>query len=126
MTRVSRLSLLAALCAFGAGAHAQFATAPPAPSQLRTGFDDINFAAHSTPSLTTVRQPAPEMGAKACELLIDWIEGKARDEAVQLTRQRLAGMEEFMAVTNKIFEQFVTNAKSGLNRVVRVLLKALP
>ena len=50
----------------------------------------------------------------------------ARDEAVKLTRQRLAGMEEFMAVTNKIFEQFVTNAKSGLNRVVRVLLKALP
>jgi DNA-binding transcriptional regulator GbsR (MarR family) len=50
----------------------------------------------------------------------------ARDESVQLTRQRLAGMEEFMAVTNKIFEQFVTNAKSGLNRVVRVLLKALP
>lgn len=50
----------------------------------------------------------------------------ARDESVKLTRQRLAGMEEFMAVTNKIFEQFVTNAKSGLNRVVRVLLKALP
>ncbi len=50
----------------------------------------------------------------------------ARDEDVKLTRQRLAGMEEFMAVTNKIFEQFVTNAKSGLNRVVRVLLKALP
>ena len=50
----------------------------------------------------------------------------ARDESVKVTRQRLAGMEDFMAVTNKIFEQFVTNAKSGLNRVVRVLLKALP
>ncbi len=50
----------------------------------------------------------------------------ARDEAVKLTRQRLAGMEEFMSVTNKIFEQFVSNARSGLNRVVRVLLKALP
>jgi hypothetical protein len=44
MTRVSRLSLLAALCAFGAGAHAQFATAQPAPSQLRTGFDAITQA----------------------------------------------------------------------------------
>jgi hypothetical protein len=44
---------------------------------------------------------------------------------VQLTCQRLAGMEEFMEVTNRIFAQFVTGAKSGLNRVARVLLKAL-
>ena len=49
----------------------------------------------------------------------------AQQEAVQLTRQRLAGMEEFMEVTNKIFQQFVGNAKSGLNRVAKVLLKAL-
>ena len=40
-------------------------------------------------------------------------------------RQRLASMEEFMSVTNKIFQQFVGNAKSGLSRVVKVLLKAL-
>ena len=66
---------------------------------------------------------------KQCQrMLSEQALGKAaaRDEAVKVTRQRLAGMEEFMAVTNKIFEQFVTNAKSGLNRVVRVLLKALP
>jgi DNA-binding transcriptional regulator GbsR (MarR family) len=48
----------------------------------------------------------------------------ARSEAVQLTRKRLAGMEEFMAVTNKIFQQFIGNARSGLTRVVKVLLKA--
>jgi len=48
----------------------------------------------------------------------------ARGAAVQLTRQRLAGMEEFMEVTNKIFQQFIGNARSGLTRVVRVLLKA--
>jgi len=66
---------------------------------------------------------------KQCQQMLSEQElGKAaaRDEAMTLTRQRLAGMEEFMAVTNKIFEQFVTNAKSGLNRVVIVLLKALP
>ena len=40
------------------------------------------------------------------------------------TRQRLAGMEEFMEVTNKIFQQFIGNAKSGLARVVGVLLRA--
>jgi HTH-type transcriptional regulator, glycine betaine synthesis regulator len=48
----------------------------------------------------------------------------AKQQAVQITRQRLAGMEEFMTVTNKIFQQFIGNAKSGLTRVVKVLLKA--
>jgi DNA-binding transcriptional regulator GbsR (MarR family) len=48
----------------------------------------------------------------------------AKEPAVVLTRQRLAGMEEFMAVTNKIFQQFIGNARSGLTRVVKVLLKA--
>jgi len=48
----------------------------------------------------------------------------ARNEAVQITRQRLAGMEDFMTVTNKIFQQFIGNAKSGLTKVVKVLLKA--
>lgn len=46
-------------------------------------------------------------------------------EQVKLTRERLADMEEFMSVTNKIFQQFITNAKSGLSRIARVLLKAL-
>jgi DNA-binding transcriptional regulator GbsR (MarR family) len=48
----------------------------------------------------------------------------AKGRAVQLTRQRLAEMEDFMAVTNKIFQQFIGNAKTGLTRVVKVLLKA--
>jgi len=48
----------------------------------------------------------------------------AHNQSVQLTRQRLAGMEEFMEVTNQIFQQFIGNARSGLTRVVRVLLKA--
>jgi HTH-type transcriptional regulator, glycine betaine synthesis regulator len=48
----------------------------------------------------------------------------ASQEAVLLTRQRLAGMEEFMEITNKIFQQFIGNARSGLTRVFRVLLKA--
>src|SRR5437868_8553714 len=51
---------------------------------------------------------------KQCQKMLD--EGSlgkvaARQEAVQLTRQRLAGMEEFMDVTNRIFQQFVGNAK---------------
>ena len=64
---------------------------------------------------------------KQCQQMLDEASlGKAaaRQEAVQLTRQRLAGMEEFMEVTNKIFQQFIGNAKSGLTKVVKVLLKA--
>ena len=49
----------------------------------------------------------------------------ANREEIQLTRQRLGGMEEFMEVTNKIFQQFVGNARSGLTKVAKVLLKAL-
>ncbi len=70
------------------------------------------------PVLETIRQ---------CRQMLDEASlGKAaaRQEAVQLTRQRLAGMEEFMEVTNKIFQQFIGNAKSGLTKVVKVLLKA--
>ena len=64
---------------------------------------------------------------KQCQKMLDESSlGKtaAKREDVQLTRQRLAGMEEFMEVTNKIFQQFISNARSGLTRVVRVLLKA--
>ncbi len=64
---------------------------------------------------------------KTCRRMLDEASiGKpaAKREDVQLTRQRLAGMEEFMEVTNKIFQQFIVNARNGLNRVVRVLLKA--
>ena len=70
------------------------------------------------PVLETIRQ---------CQQMLDEASlGKAaaRQEAVQLTRQRLAGMEEFMEVTNKIFQQFIGNARSGLTKVVKVLLKA--
>jgi len=65
---------------------------------------------------------------KQCQKMLDETSlGKAaaRQEAIALTRQRLRGMEEFMEVTNRIFQQFVSNARSGLNRVARVLLKTL-
>ena len=63
---------------------------------------------------------------KQCQQMLDEQSlGKAaKTEPVQITRQRLAGMEEFMSVTNKIFQQFIGNAKSGLTKVVKVLLKA--
>src|SRR5688572_8412236 len=64
---------------------------------------------------------------KQCQHMLDESSlGKsaAKQPEVQITRQSLAGMEDFMTVTNKIFQQFIGNAKSGLTRVVKVLLKA--
>lgn len=70
------------------------------------------------PVLETIKQCIRDLDEKTL--------GKAaRNEAVLATRDRLDQMEEFMSVTNKIFQQFVSNARSGLNKVVRVLLKAL-
>jgi len=64
---------------------------------------------------------------KQCQRMLDASaigKSAAKQQHILLTRQRLAGMEEFMEVTNKIFQQFIGNARSGLTRVVRVLLKA--
>jgi HTH-type transcriptional regulator, glycine betaine synthesis regulator len=70
------------------------------------------------PVLATIRQCRRMLGETSL--------GKAaRLPDVAATRQRLDGMEEFMEVTNKIFTQFVGNARGGLTKVVRVLLKSL-
>src|SRR5271170_2396324 len=69
------------------------------------------------PVLETIRQ---------CRTMLDETtlgKSAARQPTVQITRQRLAGMEEFMTVTNKIFQQFVGNARSGLTRLAKMLLK---
>ena len=71
------------------------------------------------PVLETIKQCQAMLGEGALG------KSAASQEAIQITRQRLQGMEQFMSVTNKIFQQFVGNAKSGLNRVAKVLLKAL-
>lgn len=48
------------------------------------GFDDIHFASLSVPALTTIRQRKEEIGEKACEALIDLIEGR-RTEPSRVT-----------------------------------------
>jgi len=40
------------------------------------GYDDMRFAAFTTPPLTTVRAPEVELGQVACEMLIDLVEGR--------------------------------------------------
>jgi DNA-binding LacI/PurR family transcriptional regulator len=51
------------------------------------GFDDIQSAEYSTPSLTTVRQPLSEMGKRGAQILLKRIanRGKAAPEDVMMT-----------------------------------------
>ena len=70
------------------------------------------------PVLETIRQCREMLEESAIG------KGAAKEEAVRLTRQRLGSMEEFMQVSNKVFQQFIGNARSGLHRVVKLLLKA--
>jgi GntR family transcriptional regulator, arabinose operon transcriptional repressor len=47
------------------------------PEQLAlVGFDDVSYATHIHPALTTIVQPRKEIGIQAANLLIDRIEGK--------------------------------------------------
>ena len=55
----------------------------------------------------------------------DALDTGPKSDAVDVTRARLESMQEFMDLTNKLFQQFIGNAKSGLTKVVRVLLKAV-
>ncbi|MDJ0943230.1 MAG: LacI family DNA-binding transcriptional regulator [Kiloniellales bacterium] len=48
------------------------------------GYDDIELAAYTVPPLTTVRQPAAEIGHRAAELLIAQIESGAAVDSVAL------------------------------------------
>ena len=49
-----------------------------------TGFDDLAFARHLRPTLTTVRQPIREMGASAFDLLHQVIVGGGAAQDVLL------------------------------------------
>lgn len=46
------------------------------------GFDDIEFAKYCDPPLTTIRQPAKELGSSAMKLLCNLIEGKYDPDTV--------------------------------------------
>jgi DNA-binding LacI/PurR family transcriptional regulator len=66
--------------AFGA-LHALEASGRRVPDDVAVvGFDDVPFAQHSTPPLTTVRQPLEEMTRAMCELLLRHIEGSGTDD----------------------------------------------
>jgi len=51
------------------------------------GFDDIQSAAYSTPSLTTVRQPLFEMGQRGAKILLDRIANRGSDYPSEIVVQ---------------------------------------
>jgi LacI family transcriptional regulator len=48
------------------------------------GFDDIQSAAYSTPSLTTVRQPLLEMGKRGAEILLERIANRETEHPSEI------------------------------------------
>ena len=49
------------------------------------GFDDLSFAAHLNPPLSTVRQPRGTLGSRGAELLIEQLDGPADEPESGLT-----------------------------------------
>nr|WP_268872570.1 LacI family DNA-binding transcriptional regulator [Secundilactobacillus kimchicus] len=45
------------------------------------GFDNIEYASYTVPSLTTIAQPVPEMGSKAISILIERLNNEQSDQA---------------------------------------------
>lgn len=55
------------------------------PEELSiVGFDDLDFAAELSPSLTTIRVPAPEIGATAADFLLANIDGRSMPRVLEI------------------------------------------
>lgn len=57
------------------------------------GFDDIDISAYTTPALTTIRQPIPEMGEKTAALICDLIASGKSDRTPLVLSHRLIERE---------------------------------
>jgi DNA-binding LacI/PurR family transcriptional regulator len=64
------------------------------------GFDDIQSAAYSTPSLTTVRQPLFEMGQKGAKILLDRIGNRDADYPSEIVVEPELVIRESTAAAN--------------------------
>ncbi|HWP69139.1 MAG TPA: LacI family DNA-binding transcriptional regulator [Rectinemataceae bacterium] len=57
------------------------------------GFDDIDISAYTTPALTTIRQPIPELGEKTASLVCDLIANGKSDRSPIVLPHRLIQRE---------------------------------
>lgn len=67
------------LMAIGAVQYARSANIDVPQELSVAGFDDVPFATALTPQLTTVRQPARELGCRAAELLFQLLDAKGSE-----------------------------------------------
>jgi len=65
------------------------------------GFDDIQSAAYSTPSLTTVRQPLTEMGSRGAQVLLDRIANHDKEYPGEITMEPELVIRESTAPASK-------------------------
>jgi LacI family transcriptional regulator len=65
------------MMAFGAMDAAKLAGLTIGQDVSIVGFDDIDMASHTYPSLTTVRQPMADMGETALDMLVTLLQGRA-------------------------------------------------
>ena len=82
-TRPTALLCANDLMAIGATEYARSVAISVPVSLSITGFDDVPFATALTPKLTTVRQPAHDMGSAAATLLFQLLESKNRTGATE-------------------------------------------
>lgn len=77
------------------------------------GFDDIPAAALADPPLTTVRQPALEMGAMAARLLFDLIQRKVEEAGEVILPAQLIVRESCGAVRRDMTQQEVQSLQGA-------------
>jgi LacI family transcriptional regulator len=75
-------------------------------------FDELTMGDLFTPSITTVVQPAYDIGFRAAEILLDRINGAAGANTIAL---RLPAHLEVRASSGRRFEATVSEARSGAN-----------
>jgi LacI family transcriptional regulator len=96
------------LCAFGVLKRlAEVSISVPERISV-TGFDDIAFASIFSPSLTTVRQPAYEMGRRAVRVILDMRAGQTLSQPVILPTELV--VRDSTARRNDSVERFLKSS----------------
>ena len=91
------------------------------------GFDDNNFSAHIRPALTTIRQPFPEMGRKALEILITMIDqnhsmekGPQKRSMSRRSERPFGDIQGNISLRSQIPTHMVVRASSGAPRPLSI------
>jgi LacI family transcriptional regulator len=69
------------------------------------GYDDAPLASQVWPALTTIRQPIPDMAAKAAELLLGILRGEPADHAKHMLPSSLTFRHSTGPAPNRVRHQ---------------------